>query len=371
MAGLQSTITAPFPSGIRGFLQARFGRAYQQMAFPSPIFVLGINHQRAPVAVREQLSFSDEQLREALHRLTCCDGIAGGVILSTCNRSEIYVSSHSSHSTRECLKQFLSDLQRVDLNDLSPYLYSFENRDVIKHLYRVSSGLDSQLLGENDILGQVKRAYGEAKAANASDAAIRKLFDGAIKMGKKVRRETNINHGSTSLSSMAIKLAEREMSLKDKTILLVGVNKINEQIANYLYERNIHTVIVANRTYQKALAIARYLGGRAIHFDTFKNELQRVDIIISSTAAPHFIVKRGEVEASLKKRKRRLLLIDMAVPRDIDPDVKQLPGVILYSLDDFNEVIRENLGKKREEALKAEHLIKKAVEKIEVHASPI
>jgi glutamyl-tRNA reductase len=341
------------------------------MLFPSPIFVLGINHQTAPVAVREKLSFSDVQLREALNRLTCYDGISGGVILSTCNRSEIYVSSHSSHLTHQRLKQFLSDVQKVDLNDLSPYLYSFENRDVIKHLYRVSSGLDSQLLGENEILGQVKRAYGEAKAANASDVTLQKLFDGAIKMGKKVRRETNINHGSTSLSSMAIKLAEKEVSLKDKTILLVGVNKINEQIAGYLYERNIHTVIVANRTYQKALTIAQYLGGRAIHFDTFKKELHQVDIIISSTAAPHFILKRAEVEASLKKRERSLLIIDMAVPRDIDPDCKQVAGITLYSLDDFHQVIKENLGKKREEALKAERLIKQAVERIELHASPI
>jgi glutamyl-tRNA reductase len=346
-------------------------REHEYMPFPSPIFVLGINHQTAPVAVREQLSFSDVQLREALNRLTCCDGIAGGVILSTCNRSEIYVSSHSSHVTHQRLKQFLSDVQKVDLNDLSPYMYSFENRDVIKHLYRVSSGLDSQLLGENEILGQVKRAFGEAKAVNASDVTLQKLFDGAIKMGKKVRRETNINHGSTSLSSMAIKLAEKEVSLQDKTILLVGVNKINEQIAGYLYERNIHTVIVANRTYQKALTIAQYLGGRAIHFDTFKKELDQVDIIISSTAAPHFILKKREVEASLKKRKRSILLIDMAVPRDIDPDCKQVAGITLYSLDDFNQVIKENLGKKRKEALKAERLIKQAVESIELHASPI
>jgi len=341
------------------------------MPFPTPLFVLGINHRTAPVAVREKLSFSDVQLREALTRLTCCEGITGGVILSTCNRSEIYVSRHASHAPHECLKQFLSDVRKVDLNDLAPYLYSYENRDVIKHLYRVSAGLDSQLLGENEILGQVKRAYGEARALNASDLILQKLFDGAIKLGKKVRRETNINHGSVSLSSIAIKLAEKEVSLKDKTILLVGVNKINEQIADYLYERDIHTVIVANRTYHKALAIAQYLGGRAIHFDTFKKELHQVDIIISATAAPHPILKKEEVAASLLKRKRFLLLIDMAVPRDIEPDCKQVEGVTLYSLDDFNQVIQENLGKKRKEALKAERLIKQAVERTELHACPI
>ncbi|MDX1779010.1 MAG: glutamyl-tRNA reductase, partial [Thermodesulfobacteriota bacterium] len=244
-------------------------------------------------------------------------------------------------------------------------------QDAIKHLYRVSSGLDSQLLGENEILGQVKRAFSEAKAANASNGTLEQLFDGAIKMGKRVRKETSINQGSTSLSSMAIKLAEKTVSLNNKTILLVGVNKINEQIARYLYERKIRTVIVANRTFDKAASIAGYLGGKAIHFETFKKELHNVDIIICSTAAPHFILKREEVEVSLSKRTRPLLLIDMAVPRDIDPEIKQVTGVTLYSLDDFNHVIQENLGRKRTEALKAEGLIKQAVEKMQIHASPI
>jgi glutamyl-tRNA reductase len=170
---------------------------------------------------------------------------------------------------------------------------------------------------------------------------------------------------------MAIKLAEKTVSLNNKTILLVGVNKINEQIARYLYERKIRTVIVANRTFDKAASIAGYLGGKAIHFETFKKELHNVDIIICSTAAPHFILKREEVEVSLSKRTRPLLLIDMAVPRDIDPEIKQVTGVTLYSLDDFNQVIQENLGRKRTEALKAEGLIKQAVEKMKIHASPI
>ena len=337
----------------------------------SHLFVLGINHKTAPVSVREQLSFTGPQLQEALNHLTSREDIEGGIILSTCNRSEIYVSSRSSNYVRDNLEQFFTEVQSVNLEDLTPFIYCFENHAAINHLYRVSSGLDSQLLGENEILGQVKRAFSEAKAVNASDSTLERLFDGAIKMGKKVRKETGINQGSTSLSSMAIKLAEKTVSLNNKTILLVGVNKINEQIAHYLYERKIQTVIVANRTYDKAASIAGYLGGKAIHFDTFKKELHQVDIIICSTAAPHFILKREEVETSLTKRTRPLLLIDMAVPRDIDPEIKQVAGVTLYSLDDFNHVIQENLGKKRTEALKAEGLIKQAVEKMKIHASPI
>jgi glutamyl-tRNA reductase len=337
----------------------------------SHFFVLGVNHRTAPVSVREQLSFSGSQLKEALGHLTSREGIEGGIILSTCNRSEIYVSSRSSGFIRNSLEEFFSEVQSVNLAELSPFLYCYENRDAIKHLYRVSSGLDSQLLGENEILGQVKRAFSEAKAAKASDGPLERLFDGAIKMGKRVRKETCINQGSTSLSSMAIKLAEKTVSLNNKTILLVGVNKINEQIAHYLYERKIQTVIVANRTFDKAASIAGYLGGRAIHFETFKKELHQVDVIICSTAAPHFILKREEVEASLSKRTRPLLLIDMAVPRDIDPEIKQVTGVTLYSLDDFNHVIQENLGRKMTEALKAEGLIKQAVEKMKIHASPI
>lgn len=330
----------------------------------SHLFVLGIDCQKAPVAIREQFSFADSKLKEVLRHLLSFDGIEGGVILSTCNRSEIYLSTRSHLLSIEHFKRFFVDSQEVDLRNLSPYFYSFKNIDVVKHLFRVSSGLKSQLLGENEILGQVKHAYFTAKAVKATDVTIEKIFEQAVKIGGKVRKETNISQGSTSLSSMAIKLAEKEFDLENKTILLVGVNKINEQIAKYLYERNIQTVIVANRTFEKAVKIAQYLGGKAIHFNQFKKELHLVDIIISTTAAPHLVLKKEEVEASLKKRNREILIIDIAVPRDIDPDIKSLKGVTLYNLDDFNQVIKENLFKKKGEALKAERIIKQALEKM-------
>ena len=334
------------------------------MNIHSHLFVLGIDCQKSPVAIREQFSFADSKLKEVLRHLLSFDGIEGGVILSTCNRSEIYLSTRSHHLSIEHFKRFFIDSQEVDLRNLSPYFYSFKNIDVVKHLFRVSSGLESQLLGENEILGQVKRAYFTAKAVKATDVTIEKIFEQAVKIGGKVRKETNISQGSTSLSSMAIKLAEKEFDLENKTILLVGVNKINEQIAKYLYERNIQTVIVANRTFEKAVKIAQYLGGKAIHFNQFKKELHLVDIIISTTAAPHLVLKREEVEASLKKRNGEILIIDIAVPRDIDPDIKSLKGVTLYNLDDFNQVIKENLFKKKGEALKAERIIKQAMEKM-------
>jgi len=242
---------------------------------------------------------------------------------------------------------------------------------MVEHLFRVCSGLESQILGENEILGQVKRAYFEARSVKATDISLERIFEQAIKIGKKVRKETNISHGITSLSSMALKLAEKKFNLKDKIILLVGVNKINEQIGRYLHERNIHTVIVANRTYEKAVKLAQYLGGKAIHFDQFKKELHLVDIIISSTAAPHFILNKKEVEASLKQRNSELLIIDIAVPRDIDPAIKDFKGVTLYDLDDFNQVIRENMDKKREEARKAEYLIGQAVKGINFLIKPL
>ena len=336
----------------------------------SHLLVLGVNYQKASVAVREQLSFSHSELEEALNCLLSLDGIEGGVILSTCNRSEIYVSTRSHHFTFEPLKQFLADFRKVELNNFSPYFYCLKNRDITEHLFRVSSGLESQVLGENEILGQVKRAYFEAKEYNATDITIERIFEKAIRVGKKVRKETMISQGSTSLSSMAIKLAEKKFNLEDKTILLVGVNKINEQIARYLNERNIQTVIVANRTYEKAVRIARYLGGRAIHFDQFKKELHKVDIVISSTAAPHLILKKEELKESIKQHDSELLLIDMAVPRDVDPGIKDLKGVTLYGLDDFNQVIRENIDKKEEEALKAEYLINHAVKKINFLIKP-
>jgi len=337
------------------------------MTSPLRLFVLGVNHRTAPLSVREQLSFTPTKLKDALGRLKCCEDVEGGAILSTCNRSEIYVTSRSPLFTGDYIKQFIGDVHRIDAGDFAGSFYELENKDVIEHLYRVSSGLDSQLLGENEILGQVKHAYDEARSARASDPLIERVFDGAIKMGRKVRRETAINRGSTSLSSMAIKLAEKRADLQHKTILLVGVNKINEQIAQYLRERGIRTVIVANRTYDKAAAIAQYLGGRAIHFDEFKRELHQVDTIISSTAAPHAILRKEEVEASMKKRKRPLLIIDMAVPRDVEPDTGTLEDVTLYSLEDFNQIIEENLGRKRQEAHKAESLIRQALAKIDLN----
>ncbi len=341
------------------------------MDISSHLQVFGVDHQRAPVAIREQISFSGSKLKAALHHLINFDGMEGGIILSTCNRSEIYVSTHSFLYTLEKIKQFLTDFRKVDLEDLSPYFYFLKNMDAAEHLFRVSSGLESQVLGENEILGQVKRAYFAAKAAGATDTTMEKIFESAIQTGKKVRKETNINKGSTSLSGIAVKLAEKKFRLQGKRILLVGVNKINEQIARYLYERSIQTVIVANRTYKKAVKLAHYLGGRAVHFDQFKEELNQVDIIISSTAAPHLILKKKEVEAALKKRGKELLLIDMAVPRDIDPEIKELKGVTLYDLDDFNQVIRENLGKKRDEALKAECLIKQALKRMNFQVNPL
>ncbi len=337
------------------------------MTTPKRLFVLGVNHRTAPLSVREQLSFSSAKLHDALGRLKCCRDVEGGAILSTCNRSEVYITSRSPLFDGEHIKQFIGEVHRIDPGDFAGSFYWFENEAVIEHLYRVSAGLDSQLLGENEILGQVKHAYDEARSARASDPLIDRVFDGAIKMGRKVRRETAISRGSTSLSSMAIKLAEKQADLQRRTILLVGVNKINEQIAQYLRERGIRTVIVANRTYDKAAAIAQYLGGRAIHFDEFKRELHQVDIIISSTAAPHAILRKVEVEASMKKRKRPLLIIDMAVPRDVEPDTGTLEDVTLYSLEDFNQIIEENLGRKKQEAHKAEGLIRQALSQIDLN----
>ena len=337
----------------------------------SQLLALGINHKTAPLSLREECSFTAPKQKEVLHNLISRDDIDGGVILSTCNRVELYLSSRSTSFTPDRLKWFFPNLRRVNPDYILPHMYCLKNSDAVRHLYRVAAGLDSQLLGENEILGQVKKAYATAKDAGASDDTIEWLFEEAIKIGKKVRRETQINRGSLSLSSMAIKLVEKTISLHNKTILLVGVNKINEQIAKYLHERNIHTVIVANRTYEKAVNIARYLGGKAIHFDQFKQGLHKVDVIISSTAAPHLVLKKEELQTALNKRNRRVLLIDLAVPRDIDPEIRKLNDVTLYNLDDFNRVIEENICKKKEEAAKADRLISQAVEKTRFVSKPL
>ncbi len=328
------------------------------------VLLLGMNHHSAPVAVREKFTFPRNRLRESLSCLLGYPGIDGAVILFTCNRSEIYVSSPLRRFTAHPVVGFVSEYARIDPLTLSAHFYFSVNRDVVEHLFRVASGLDSQVLGENEILGQIKQSYYDAKDCGVTDASLNRLFQKAFRVGKHVRSRTCISEGSTSMSSTALKLAESRWELKHKKILLVGVNKINEQIAKYLFERSVRTVFVSNRTYEKARKLAEDIGGTAVHFDELTKQLAHVDVVISSTSAPHLILKKDDLLPILSRRTRQLLIIDLAVPRDVDPELRTHHRVVLHDLDDLKAIIDGNRQKKLEAAHAASSLIERAVEDV-------
>ncbi|KKL11531.1 hypothetical protein LCGC14_2544880, partial [marine sediment metagenome] len=296
--------------------------------------------------------------------------IKAGIILSTCNRIEVYAQITRGNFGQqktlpfESLKKFLGDYHSIENGGLDSYLYRFTNREAIHHLFRVASGLDSQVLGETQILGQVRSAYSLALEAGTTDWFLDRLFEKAIEVGKRVRRKTEISRGSVSIGSVALRMLERELgNLEGKKILIIGVGKIGELVTKYLLDKGIDSVIVSNRTYEKAVSLAQRIGGKAIRFDGLKAELKKVEVIISATASPHLILRKMDILEAVRERINPLFIIDLALPRDIDPRIKEIRGVTLYDLDDLKGVIEENYRRRKEEARLAEVIVRKEVQK--------
>ncbi len=325
----------------------------------SDIVIVGLNHRTAPVEIRERLAFSPESVGNALRRLLEREGVAEGVILSTCNRVEVCVLADEPYKGIAAVKEFLSAHHGIPMGELNGYLYHHDGEEAVKHLFRVSSSLDSMVLGEPQILGQVKDAYGYASEFRTIGPILDKFYSKAFSVAKRVRTETKVASSAVSVSYAAVELARKIFgSLKDKTVMLIGAGEMCELAARHLLSAGVKGIMVTNRTFERAVKLAEEFDGRPVRFDELLSHLKTADIILSSTGAPHFILKRQDVEEVIRIRKNRpMFFIDMAVPRDIDPDANQIDNVYVYDIDDLNNVIETNLEERQKEALRAEEIV--------------
>src|SRR6059036_867144 len=327
------------------------------------IVVIGLSHRTCPVELRERFAFPDPKIPEAIQKLRA-EGVAEeAVIVSTSNRVEIYAASASaSRDTLPALQQFLVDwcAYRGPLND---EIYKLNEPDSIEHLFQVACGLDSLVLGETEILGQLKKSYDLALQHKHTGSRLNKAFQRAFNVAKQIRSETNIQRGSVSVGSVAVELAEKIFeSLRDRQVMVIGAGDTSEKTARALLSRGAHSIIVSNRSYDRAQVLARELNGRAIQFDEWAEEFKKIDIVISSTAAPHYILDRVKLEPLMKLRKNQpLLLIDIAVPRDIEPEVNFLENVYLYNIDDLQAIADDYLKQRRQEIARCEMIIRDKV----------
>jgi glutamyl-tRNA reductase len=324
------------------------------------LVVLGLSHHSSPVTVRERFAFPEARVPAAL-QLMRDSGIADeAVILSTCNRVELYVAtSLEAPKAFAALKEFL-----VTCHDyrepLSDEVYAYSEPQSLYHLFKVACGLDSMVLGETEILGQLKKAYDLALQKGHTGTRLNKAFQRAFNVAKHIRTETNIQRGSVSVGSVAVELAEKIFSrLGERDVLVIGAGDTSEKTARALLSRGARSIIVTNRSYDKAVSLAQELGGRAIQFDDWGKEFQNIDIAISSTAAPHYILDRAKLEPLMRLRRNRpLLLIDIAVPRDIEPEVNFMENVFLYNIDDLQAIAEDYLKQRKEEAARCEQIIR-------------
>jgi glutamyl-tRNA reductase len=324
------------------------------------LLLLGLSHRSASVTVRERFAFAEAQVPSALQSLRA-SGIADeAVILSTCNRVEVYAVTQLEPSRAfAALRDFLVHCRdyREPLND---ELYTLAEPQSLYHLFRVAAGLDSMVLGETEILGQLKKAYDLALQNGHTGGRLNKAFQRAFNVAKHIRTETNIQRGSVSVGSVAVELAEKIFSrLGDRDVMILGAGDTGEKTARALLSRGARSILVANRSHDKAIVLASELGGRAVLFEDWANALTSVDVLIASTSAPHYILDRTKLEPVMKLRHHRsLLLIDIAVPRNIEPEVNFLEDVYLYNIDDLQAIADDYLRQRQEEIARCEQIIR-------------
>lgn len=323
------------------------------------IITVGLNHKSAPVAVREQIAFATGSLAKALGQLTVCPGILEGLILSTCNRVEIYVTGHDADEAVNQVKTFLADFHGVSAEVLVHHLYEYRGEAAIRHLFRVAASLDSMIIGEPQILGQLKEAFASARDLEATGIILTRLLHKAFSVAKRVRTETAIASQAVSISYSAVELARKIFgSLHDRSVLIIGAGEMCELAARHLVNHKVASVTVANRTYDRAVQLAAQFKGIAVPFGEIADQLPHADIVLASTAASDYLVTRSQVEQVIRRRKNRpMFFIDIAVPRNIDPAVNDIDNVYLYDIDDLQSVIDANMKERRKAAEKAEGII--------------
>ena len=322
------------------------------------ILCLGLNHRTAPVEVRERFAVGITKLGEAATELVALAEASEGVVISTCNRTEFYLAAEDAQAAFALIETRLAEKIHLD-SSVAAHFYRKEKSEAARHLCRVVSGLDSMMLGETEIFGQVKQAYGSALDAGATGSVLNKIFQRAFSVGKKVRTETSIQEGSTSVGNVAVDLAEKIFGhLKNSEVMILGAGEMSRITAQSLVSRGARSIFVANRSFDRAQELAAEMGGSAVRFDDWQSVLERVDVVISSTGAPHAIVMRADVEKARRARKYRpLFFIDIAVPRDIDPAVGEIEEVYLYDIDTLEQLAEEARTRRQLQIEECERII--------------
>lgn len=330
------------------------------------VIVVGLNHRTVPLELLERMTVSTARLPKALHDLTSRRHLTEAVVLSTCNRTEIYAVAEKFHGAMQDIREFLWELSFTPIEEFVDHLYAYYDEAAVNHLFRVASGLDSAVLGEGEILGQVRAAREAAAAEKASGAVLERLFRHAVEVGKRVRTETAITRGTTSVSQAAVELAtERLGSLDGKRVLVLGAGEMGEGMSRALASSSgIAELIVANRSHERALDLAEKVGGRAVSYTEVHDALTEVDLLLTCTGAPTMLLEESEVAHVMTQREGRpLLIVDAAVPRDVDPAVENLPGVTRLDMVDLKAFAEAGLAGRQRELVRAAEIVADEVDR--------
>jgi glutamyl-tRNA reductase len=322
------------------------------------ILCLGLSHHTAPVDLRERFAIPDSSIASVAGQLKASPGVSEAVVVSTCNRVEFYLAAEDTSAG------FAAVAELMISRDTSPegeHFFRHHTAQSVRHLFRVVSGIDSMVLGETEILGQVKKAYAAAAAAGTTSRHLNKLFQRAFNVAKDVRTNTNITRGSVSVGSVTVELAEKIFGrLSDCKVMILGAGEMSELTAGALQARGVHSIFVANRSYDRAALLAEKMGGKAVHFDEWAKEVHAVDILIGSTAAPHHVLTAAQLAPIMRTRADRpLFCIDLAVPRDIEPAVNNLDGVYLYDIDSLQQIADHSMNVRRQELVLCEQMVER------------
>lgn len=329
------------------------------------LLVIGLNHHTAPIAIRECLAFSEGKLEDALSKVHALPSLKENMILSTCNRVEVYAAARETEKAIFDLKNFLSQYHGLPLKEFEKSLYSHFGEEAVRHVFRVASSLDSMVLGEPQILGQIKEAYDVAQQAKTSGLILHRLLHRAFHVAKRVRTETKIALSAVSVSSVAVECAEKIFgTLEKKTVLLIGAGEMCELAARHLVSAGIEKILVTNRTFERALTLAQGFHGEAIPLEGMALGLKKTDIVISATNSPQYLIEHNQITKVMKDRKQKpIFFIDISDPRDIEPKVGDLSNVYLYNIDDLQKVANENIKDREKEAQRAERIVQDEVVK--------
>lgn len=327
------------------------------------ILLLGLNHKTAPVELRECIAFSAQETGDALETLRNHADISEAVLFSTCNRVEVLVVTRDTSAAVTAIKKFISASKQVQGELFEESLYVYTGDEAIRHVFRVASSLDSMMVGETQILGQIKEAFRSAVEKKTPGVILNRLLPRAFSVAKRVRTETGIGDHAVSISYAAVELGRKIFdTLAGKEVLLIGAGEMAELAVEHLLRHRVGRIFVANRTFERGVALARKFNGSAIRFEEIESYLRQVDVIISSTGAPGFVISRDQVKQMMNRRHNRpLFFIDIAVPRDIDPRINRIPNAYVYDIDDLKGIVEENIAERNQEAVRGERIVEEAV----------